>query len=102
DPEEPRGGPPPPAPQTLSQAQGEVSAATLARHDHAARVDLELARVGHDPLEPGGAVVEPGRVGRDLGHRGRRDAVAVVDHDNGDPAGGDETRPGTVVAVGAG
>ena len=57
--------------------------------------------VGDRPVEPGEAVVEPGRVGRHLGDRRGRDGVAEVDHHHGDPVGGHEPGPRPVGAVGA-
>ena len=46
--------------------EGKVAAAALPRDDDPGRVDAQLLRARGDPLQPGHAVVEPGRERRHL------------------------------------
>ena len=80
-----------------ADGEGEVAAAALAGDDDAAGVDAEFVGVGGDPAEAGDAVVEAGGVGLDLGRGGCGDAVAEVNHGDGDAALGDDAAPGLVV-----
>jgi hypothetical protein len=77
-------------PELETGSEREVAAAAFARHDEPGGVNAEVSGVGDDPPQPGYAVVETRWERSNFWHRRRSQAVAEVDHDDGDAVSRDD------------